>query len=74
MKTLVVLLLMFAGLFTTGFKPQANCVEEIQEDCFCTQEYRPVCGCNFKTYANSCIARCSGIDEYRMGPCRSRFY
>ena len=46
-----------------------SCIEVINEDCVCTLQYDPVCGCNNKTYGNSCIASCSGISEYTRGEC-----
>lgn len=45
------------------------CIEVIKDDCVCTLQYDPVCGCNNKTYGNSCIASCSGISEYKRGEC-----
>ncbi len=44
--------------------------EEISlASCTCPAEYYPVCGCNNKTYPNSCIAGCSGIDNFKLGEC-----
>jgi hypothetical protein len=47
-----------------------NCVEKIKEDCFCTMDYNPVCGCNNKTYGNACSAACHGITNYKTGECK----
>ncbi len=46
-----------------------TCVENINNDCVCTLQYDPVCGCNNKTYGNACIASCSGITEFTPGEC-----
>ncbi|MGC3945217.1 MAG: kazal domain protein [Chryseolinea sp.] len=45
------------------------CAEHEVEDCMCTMEYKPVCGCNKKTYGNACDASCHGIDDYTDGAC-----
>ncbi|MEM1009181.1 MAG: Kazal-type serine protease inhibitor, partial [Myxococcota bacterium] len=35
----------------------------------CTQEIRPVCGCNGRTYNNPCKAYSVGVSVLKEGPC-----
>ena len=47
-----------------------DCIENPKEDCVCTLQYDPVCGCNNKTYGNVCEANCAGITSYTSGSCQ----
>jgi hypothetical protein len=47
-----------------------ECTENPKQGCFCTKEYKPVCGCNNKTYGNACEAGCAGIIKFTEGACK----
>jgi hypothetical protein len=69
MRTVVWFVLLTGSvlLFPSCFKDE--CTENPLQGCACNQIYDPVCGCNNKTYGNSCEADCAGISSYTPGAC-----
>ncbi|MBS1613555.1 MAG: hypothetical protein JST49_12105 [Bacteroidetes bacterium] len=64
------LALMLLGMGLTACNQGKNkCVPLTNNDCVCTEEYRPVCGCDSTTYSNTCQARCVQVDIAYDSPC-----
>ena len=72
MKNLMTPLVLILGLLITApsCSKKMHCIEKINENCVCTLQYDPVCGCNNKTYGNACQANCAGIKEFTKGECK----
>ena len=50
---------------------QRICIDEdkIDEEAVCIEIYQPVCGCNAKTYSNTCYAKRAGLISWKDGEC-----
>ena len=63
-------------LFTIGYacekeQKDTDCVDEQKKDLSmaCIEIYQPVCGCDQKTYSNSCFAGINGLTRWTEGAC-----
>jgi hypothetical protein len=51
-----------------------DCIDEskINPDLACLGIYNPVCGCDQKTYSNTCSATAAGVNFFSQGACKKK--
>lgn len=51
-------------------KASKDCMGKSDPQRMCTMDYRPVCGCDGKTYSNACMAGAAGVLKWTEGECK----
>ena len=59
-------------IFKSNDDISENCIDDskINDQIACIEIYDPVCGCNDKTYPNSCYAEREGVTDWSKGACK----
>lgn len=65
------IILIFVALSCNNDSKDNQCInpQNIDLNQLCIEIYQPVCGCDQKTYSNSCFAKINGLSEWTEGAC-----
>jgi hypothetical protein len=68
---IIVLPLLIMAVSCKEEAKKEECIDEsrINKEAVCTMDYRPVCGCDNKTYGNACAAENAGLLSWVDGEC-----
>ena len=68
----IFVLLLIVYLACKKEKQNTDCIDpqKIELNKACIEIYQPVCGCDNKTYSNSCFAAINGIESWIEGTCK----
>jgi hypothetical protein len=73
MKRYFFTLILFTIICCDNEQETSDCIhpDKIKLDQFCIEIYQPVCGCDLKTYSNTCFAQINGLNEWTEGKCEN---